>query len=84
MILCPYCQKWFYTDYEFEQDESWREECPGCEKTFLVEGSYIIYYTESRADCLNGLAEHDFQKIGCGILIPDKLRCTLCGEEKPI
>lgn len=85
-IQCPYCKGYFSYDGEgFDQDEEWEEECPCCEKFFIVTGSYLRLFHPSKADCLNG-AEHDFKQIQG---YPEeyykgKQRCPMCGKERTV
>lgn len=87
-ITCPYCEyeydlnhddgAFYNTDGELE-----KEECPECNKTFMVESSMSWDFEAHEADCQNG-GDHDWQQqtgaprehfIG-------RFTCTLCGEEE--
>ena len=83
-VECPYCHHEYdyCNDEGFEQDSSWEETCPRCNKIFILRGWYVENYCESKADCLNGLADHDYQRTNT---IPKKysvIKCTICGKGK--
>jgi transcription elongation factor Elf1 len=83
-FICPYCDKELDTPtdcYETNEDYEWQ--CEHCEKYFVFTIDYDIIYYESKADCLNG-ADHNYQKT---LTIPEefaRLRCKMCGDEKPL
>lgn len=81
---CPYCGETMEDPDEcYDPEITYEHECPHCEKNFVFTVDYIRTYSESKADCLNG-GEHDYQKT---ITYPPeyaKLRCTMCGDEKPL
>jgi DNA-directed RNA polymerase subunit RPC12/RpoP len=82
-IECPYCghEYQYDGDYGFEQDESWEEECPKCEKTFMLTGWYVAEFRSDKADCLNG-GEHDMQPVKAFPKFwPNWVRCSMCGKE---
>lgn len=81
-VECPYCGHDFdyCNDEGFEQDSTWQEECPACGKVFMLTGYYVEHYSEAKADCLNGLAEHDYRPS-----TPTRpSRCKVCDELNPI
>ena len=82
-IECPYCgHEYDYDgDYSFSQDETWEEECPKCEKLFMLTGWYEASFSSEKADCLNG-GEHDYKPVKhFPRYWPDMVRCSSCGHE---
>lgn len=81
---CPYCGLTMDDPVDcYESDVIYEHECPHCEKNFIFTVGYIRTYHENKADCLNG-GEHDYRKTDT---YPSKftiLRCTMCGDEKPL
>jgi len=58
-IECPYCEHSYdlcHDDGAFynTEEKAEEEECPKCEKTFLVTPSISWHFEASKADCLNG------------------------------
>jgi len=86
-VKCPYCgseQEICHDDgYGYEEDRIHTQECSKCEKIFTYRTRISFDYEASKADCRNG-GEHDFQKTNTYPPEFAKLRCSVCGEEKPI
>ena len=85
-ITCPYCECGFeYQGDGVDNNEYFEEECPGCEKSFMVQAEYSVDYYPHKAPCLNG-GEHKWETM-CGTpkeFFKDKFRCKWCNEEKII
>lgn len=86
-VECPYCGH----EYDICNDDGWaceedtryEEECPSCEKLFVIYPSWEVYYSVRKTECLNGDAEHDWHKIPFfQTLKVDHYRCNVCGIEK--
>lgn len=84
---CPYCGNGVDINhddgYGIIEGRTYNQECPECGKTFVYTTDYSIYYTTSKADCLNG-GEHDFEMI---IIYPrhrTRMKCRHCGEERAL
>ena len=84
-IECPYCKhEYDYNgDYDFNQDDEWENECPKCEKFFMLTAWYEANFSSRQADCLND-GEHDYKPTRTLPLEYVKLRCSVCGDEKPL
>lgn len=83
-LRCPYCDTEIDDpDDCYDEALTYEHECPACEKNFIFGVEYSRDYSAHKADCLNG-ADHDYQKTAT---IPARfavLRCSMCGDEKPI
>lgn len=81
--ICPYCDFDNGTiDDCYEQEETYRTQCEKCNKYFVFTVDYIRCYSESKADCLNGLAEHNLKEI-VGFpkeYFENKRRCSMCNK----
>lgn len=84
---CPYCGSDVEINhddgYGYSEDELHQQECGNCDKTFTYWTSIYFSYSTNKADCLNG-GEHNYRKT---ITVPveyTKLRCEMCGDEKPL
>lgn len=91
IIECPYCRSDF--DYDDSADEIIDYSvveitCHFCEKVLLSTIVTSYSFTNIRkADCLNGLREHDFKKLGIGGYgFPDVewFECRVCGFQKKV
>lgn len=81
---CPYCNEMIDDPDEcYEPDVTYEHECPHCEKVFVFTVDYIRVYRENRAACLNG-EPHNFKKTDTFPPEFARLRCSMCGEEKPL
>jgi NAD-dependent SIR2 family protein deacetylase len=62
-IECPYCGHEYELDHDdgsfYEDGKLEEDQCPECEKFFLVYTSVTYYHEGSKADCLNG-APHNW------------------------
>lgn len=87
MSGCPYCGatvKISHDDgYGYEEDELYQQDCRECGKTFVYDTCITFYHTTHKADCLNG-GKHVWKKTITFPVEFARMRCTLCGEEKPI
>lgn len=82
-VECPYCDKEINIEHEGEYEVLCEYQCPHCEKYFVYTASLHVHYSAEKADCLNG-APHQYQKT---VTYPPefaRLRCTMCGDEKPL
>ena len=70
-------------DDAFEPGQLYEEECPHCGKTFVFEVDYTRDYYTKQAVCLNG-GEHDYQKTRTFPPEAARLKCSMCGDEKPL
>ena len=81
---CPYCNRIISVceEWTFEDNESYEETCPNCNKIFIysvtTECSYS--FAAKKADCLNG-GQHKFEIVH--LIPPEKSykRCV-CGEQR--
>ncbi len=85
-VDCPYCgagQVINHDDgYGYEEDETHRQECVDCEKTFVFHTQVYFYYDANRADCLNG-GEHRWRKLHIAPdWWPDARACSDCGVKE--
>lgn len=82
-IECPYCgAEWDWSGDSLAQDEECQENCPECDKDFIVICHYSVSYDSHKADCLNG-AEHNYKPI-TGYpreYFENKRRCSMCSKE---
>lgn len=86
-IECPYCDADIEICHDdgagYAEDELHQQTCGSCDKTFTFTTAISFDYSARKADCLNGGA-HDYHKTAT---IPAKyarLRCGMCGDERPI
>ena len=83
-ITCPYCKQEFeYQGDGVDNNQFFEEECPECEKSFMVQAEYSVDFYSHKAPCLNG-GDHLWEAI-CGVpkeFFKDKYRCKWCKEEK--
>lgn len=83
-IECPYCGHEFdFTGDLLDDGESIEEQCPDCEKNFMLTAHLNVTYSTAEADCLNGGAHRWKQVTG----VPQEYfaglkRCQDCGEER--
>jgi|DEB0MinimDraft_6_1074348.scaffolds.fasta_scaffold181544_2 hypothetical protein len=83
-LECPYCETWFEVCQDdghlCEEDKTYHEECPHCEKTFIATVSWSPVFYGEQADCLNG-AEHKPKEVA---VYPKpstpRIVCKDCGE----
>ena len=84
-VKCPYCNHPQNIDhdegYGYEEDITYQQECPNCEKIFVYTTGIIYVYDTHQADCLNG-GEHDYQPVHhYPKYWPSWVRCKLCDDE---
>ncbi len=85
-IECPYCGAGVDINHDdgagYAESEIHQQECPACEKTFIFTTTVSFHYSPEKADCLNGV-EHSYEKTKTYPVQYVRLRCTVCGDEKP-
>jgi hypothetical protein len=63
-VTCPYCDKEFEVDTadgtHYNDGESASDYCPNCDKQVMIYSSCSWYRSASKADCLNGISEHNW------------------------
>ncbi len=86
-VNCPYCnasEEINHDDgYGYAEDETFHQECGECGKTFVYTTVTTMHYYPGKADCLNG-GVHQYEKTKTWPPEYARLRCTICGEEKPL
>ncbi len=84
-VNCPYCDKVMRInhEYDFEEDELYEALCRACDKSFVYSMTISIDFSVRQADCLNG-EPHCFKKTKTLPECAARLRCPICGAEKPI
>jgi hypothetical protein len=86
-VKCPYCEGDIEIDhddgYGYEEGEIYNQECGKCGKIFVYRTSILFYYDLEKADCLND-EEHKYEKTKTYPPQFARLRCKICGDEKPI
>lgn len=87
--VCPYCDHEESDSWEISanvNDEWVQVECGNCSKTYLMERVTSVAYTTERADCANGLAEHQWRNR---VAAPreyaiGKQQCEVCFTDREI
>lgn len=86
-VECPYCGAEVEINhddgYGYEEDETYEQQCPECEKNFSYTTYISFSHTAYKADCLNG-SPHKYEKTTTYPPEFAKLRCADCGDEKPL
>lgn len=86
-VNCPYCNenlRIIHDDgYGYEEDTLHQQECRHCLKVFVYTTSIIYLYNASKADCLNE-GEHKYVPTKTIPIEATRLRCSECGDEKPL
>ncbi len=86
-VKCPYCEGDIEIDhddgYGYEEGEIHNQECGKCGKIFVYTTSILFYYDLEKADCLND-EEHKYEKTKTYPPQFARLRCKICGDEKPM
>jgi hypothetical protein len=84
-VECPYCEHEFEVcqddGFGTDENETYEQECPKCEKAFALTVSISFNYSGTKADCMND-GEHNFREDK--YLAPwtvGKERCKSCGQE---
>lgn len=84
---CPYCGSDVEINhddgYGYDEDQIHNQGCRACGKTFVYTTSIDVSHELSQADCLNG-GEHMWEKTKTYPPEFARMRCTVCGEEKPL
>lgn len=84
---CPYCGAGVEINhddgYGFAEYDLHEQECSVCGKVFVYTTMIHFSYTTYKADCLNG-GEHNYRKTATFPPEAARLRCTQCGDEKPL
>lgn len=84
---CPYCGAEVEINhddgYGYEEDQIYEQECHECEKVFVYTTWITIHHDAKKADCLNG-GEHDYNKTLTYPVRFAKMRCSVCGDERPL
>lgn len=86
-IYCPYCDHGFDLCHDdgafYEDDGVEQEECPKCEKKFLVHSSLSWDFSGEKADCLNdGNHEWEQQSGAPKEAFIGRFRCKTCPKEE--
>jgi hypothetical protein len=86
-LECPYCgagNNVCHDDgFGYEENELHEIECIGCDKYFVFTTTIHFSYDAYTADCLNG-GKHQYEKTKTFPERYTKLRCKMCGDEKPL
>jgi hypothetical protein len=86
-LQCPYCgadNEVCHDDgFGYEQDTYHETECSKCEKAFIFTTAIHFSYSAHAADCLN-TGNHEYEKTKTFPTEFARLRCKMCGDEKPI
>jgi 5-methylcytosine-specific restriction endonuclease McrA len=85
---CPYCQE----DVRIEHDDGYglaesephQHECSHCGKTFVYYTTISIDHDVRKADCLNGICDHNYEKSRTYPPQFARMICTMCGDQKVI
>ena len=84
---CPYCGADVEINhddgYGYEEDKIYEQDSPECEKVFTYTTWISFSYETTKADCLNG-GEHDYKKTLTYPVRFAKMRCSVCGHERPL
>ena len=88
-IECPYCGYSYDLSHDdgafYDENNRTKEQCPKCEKYFMVSSSLSWYFSADKANCLNG-GQHKWEQI---VGAPreyfiGRQRCSECDEERKI
>ena len=86
-LNCPYCGIEIDIRHDdgfgYEENELHEYECPECEKNFIFEAVLSWDFFPLKADCLND-GNHIYQPTKTYPIEFTRLRCTICGHEKPL
>ena len=84
---CPYCGAEIEISHEdgygLEEGTIFNQECPRCWMVFAFTTSVSYYYDTKQAPCLNG-GEHKFKRTVTFPAEFARMRCSVCGEERPL
>lgn len=88
-ITCPYCEHEYDLCHDdgafYNQDGVEVEECPNCEKSFLVHSSVSWYFEAEKAECLND-GNHKWKKE-YGVMYPELANrevCEVCDTKRQL
>jgi hypothetical protein len=85
---CPYCKEYVEINhddgYGYDQDKLHYQDCSECGKTFTYYTSIYFSYSTEACPCLNEDSPHNYEKTKTYPPEFAKLRCTMCGDEKPL
>ena len=86
-LYCPYCDAQVEVCHDdgfgYAEGVLHEYDCGNCGKNFVFETCISLDYYPKKADCLND-GEHKYEKTNT---IPAKyarLKCNMCGHEKPL
>lgn len=84
-IECPYCQHEYDPEMndggDWSQDARREEECPECEKNFMITVSWEVSFESEKADCLNGGAHRLKEEWHTDAVVKvPQIACTACGH----
>lgn len=89
-IECPYCEHEFDLNHDdgafYDEEHRREEECPNCEKKFMVTSSMSWNFEGEKADCLND-GNHNWKKKYNPKYYPQLIHreiCEDCDEERTL
>lgn len=86
-VDCPYCGEEIEICHDdghgLDEDRLHEDQCPHCDKRFVFSTFISVSHEAEKADCLNG-SDHDYQPTSTYPPERRRLRCSVCGEEKPM
>ncbi len=87
-ITCPYCEHSYDLNHDdgafYDEEHRTEEECPKCEKKFMVSSSISWNFEGEKADCLND-GNHKWEKEYSLKHYPefqDREICRQCDEKR--
>ncbi len=92
-IICPYCEHAYDLNHDdgafYTDGGSEKEECPQCEKSFLVESSVSWSFDAVIAECLNDgnhkwKKEYNEMNIKNYPPLAEREACDVCGEKRRV
>lgn len=82
---CPYCNAIIEIDhddgYGYEEDETYQQECPKCEKIFVYHTTVSYSHSLHQADCLND-GQHQWESTMTFPKEFTEMRCKLCDKTR--
>lgn len=86
-LQCPYCgfdNEVCHDDGRgYAVDTDHEMTCSACDKAFIFNTTITYHYDAFAADCLN-TGEHKYEKTRTIPPEAARLRCVICGHEKPL
>ena len=86
-LQCPYCgadnEVCHDVSFGYEEDTYHENECSQCKKAFIFTTEIHFSYSAHVADCLN-TGNHEYEKTKTFPPEFARLRCKMCGDEKPL